>query len=342
MSQSKNRAERRRIKKEAPVIINWWPPIFLIIVMITAVWFFSQLYSKDTVRTHVDTRSQVGAPAYERLYLEADGEVRFIDEYAPRLLINNATPFHFGWQFFNHDQRIREAEFKINRSHLNSENIMLALESDWIKCRAILGSVIDFLINTHPKREIREELPRLHNEDILLLEFHSAVDMRHEAPVAFFGVHINDEGHPQPSLCVYVEMLLDPLLSDKVLQLYIWHEFQHAKDYLNGNVNCITIMKDGIPSAEDIANWNQESARLLLLSECRAWLETCKLTDAMEVDEKEISPFRSIYRAYKTGGPKEMTSVMISSHYGNIELLKPYSNDLEAWASEWCQSIQEQ
>src|SRR3990170_3254598 len=84
------------------------------------------------------------------------------------------------------------------------------------------------VIESHPKKEIRQDLHAMIDKGTVFLNFESDIAAGGLATV--FVIDIND----QPKIVLHIDsnILMDPHISNSYRQLVLFHEFQHIKQIL--------------------------------------------------------------------------------------------------------------
>jgi len=149
----------------------------------------------------------------------------------------------------------------------------------------------DALMATHPDEGIKRDLNRL-----LVWEGHGFYQFRpiRDIPGALGVFSVVDfEGRMVPVFEINSEALLNPNLSDKKMQLVIFHEYQHMLDYLKG------VDPPEMYMQTVFAEITEAKMKRIYDGEMRAYLAQCRL--AVQVHwENEFS----LCRDFAVGGER--------------------------------------
>ena len=131
------------------------------------------------------------------------------------------------------------------------------------------------IIETHPKKEIRQDLHAMIDTGTVFLNFESDIAAGGLATV--FVIDINDQ--PKIVLNIDSNILMDPHISNSYRQLVLFHEFQHIKQILQKKypIDSFRIKegKNPIVSPSEIAN--------LYHAELEAYTAECSFAKEIKV-----------------------------------------------------------
>ncbi|MFC1633086.1 hypothetical protein ACFL1U_03055 [Patescibacteria group bacterium] len=195
--------------------------------------------------------------------------------------------------------------------------------------QALLMPLMRFLVETHPRSEIREKLDKLIEDGHVATNYQ--VLPRGNKGATVYVTEYSGTLYKVLNLSPY--NLLDMRTSDQYLQLVIWHEFHHLDDLISERTPLETFMlyPEGTPHDE-------QYYRTCFTGELKAYEAELKLIKELkwECHLETDSLLRELYASYVNGGMNSAADLLMNWHSTYYPSYKPYyPDDMKEWTKAW-------
>lgn len=191
------------------------------------------------------------------------------------------------------------------------------------------GMVLKYLIETHPRKEIREDLNGWINRGYLSLNFQD--DLGNDNALAGF-ILVDIDGRRKQVFHFKASGLLDKNVADSFKYMVIWHEYQHILQWLSGEASdrMFLLVDKGAQLTPKEAKMWFENESAAYLAECdlakeHGWsneFALCRIYEADGVISMRKALAESLISAFPKDAPHRVLLMKLAENPPKLNALK--------------------